>query len=226
MSADAKSWYSASELARLGAVKAIDMPGTERNARDKARRLSWPTRSIEGGGGAGGMRTDYQPPADVLAQINAFLALNPDFFDRSKKSGGDRSYQANPVEPLVSGSGQHNGLKFNNHAQTIQKAIAMAITPGTESHTAEVVESLLVVCLKACAKVYGEPFQAQDAAVQLGYAADLYNLLVRMSAAMGGNMELMQRLELDGVAQQLQLFIKIGQARKFPPPPDFMSVMW
>lgn len=172
------------------------------------------------------MRTDYQPPADVLAQIHAFLESNPDFFGKDKKSGGDKSYQAKPVEPLVSGSGQHNGLKFNDHAQTIQKAIAMAVTPGTENHTAEVMESLLVVCLQACAKVHGDDFKAQDAAVQLGYAADLYNLLVRMSAAMGGNMELMQRLELDGITKQLENFIKIGQARKFPPPPDFMSVMW
>lgn len=84
MSADDNNWLSASQLARLGAAKVVPgMPRTERNAREVARRSAWPQRSVEGGGGAGGMRTEYQPPADVLALIQPFLAANPEFFAKS-----------------------------------------------------------------------------------------------------------------------------------------------
>lgn len=141
------------------------------------------------------------------------------------RSGIRREYTP-PPEVMALIKARQRGEAAPNPGAAIKKAVAMAATSGAPSHPAEVVESLLVVCLQACAKVHGEPFQAQDAALQLGYAADLYNLLVRMAAAMGGSMERIQRLELDGIAQQLELFLKMGQARKFPPPPDCMSVIW
>lgn len=160
------------------------------------------------------MRTEYHPPADVLAQIHAFLEKNPDFFFRGKKSIINH--------PIGHGKTKNSAQLQQLAADSGHKTMMMV----TDGHGTEVLESLLVVCLKACSKVYGEPFQAHDAAVQLGYAADLYNLLVRMSGAMGGNMKLMQRLEADEIAQQLQLFIKLGQTRKFPPQPEFMSVLF
>lgn len=150
------------------------------------------------------MRTEYQPPADVLAQIHAFLEVNIDFFGKHKTRTRPE-YVA-----------KETGAKLYSSEN---KPFTMAATPAALCHSAEVIEPLLVVCLQACAKVHGAPFQAQDAAIQLGYAADLYNHLVRFAASMGGSIELMQRLELDGITKQLENFIKIGQARKFPPPP-------
>lgn len=43
---------------------------------------------MKGGGGPGGMRTEYQPPADVLALIQPFLQANPDFFSGNKSRPG------------------------------------------------------------------------------------------------------------------------------------------
>lgn len=85
---------------------------------------------------------------------------------------------------------------------------------------ARVVESLLSSCLAACIKLYGADFEAMPATTQLGYAADLYNMLERISFAMECSIEVMQQLEVDGLAQQLQLLIKINKARKFTPSKD------
>lgn len=81
-----KIWFPASQLAMLGAAKVIPgMPRTERNAREVAKRLAWLQRSVECSGGKGGMRTEYQPPADVLKLTHSFLEANPEFFN--KKAG-------------------------------------------------------------------------------------------------------------------------------------------
>lgn len=77
-------YFSASQLAKLGSAKVIHMPKTERNAREAARRAEWPCRDVDGGGGAGGVRTEYQPPADMLALIHSFLETNPDFFKKKR----------------------------------------------------------------------------------------------------------------------------------------------
>lgn len=78
-----QQWFSAYQLARLGAEKVIDIPRSERRAGEKALKLKWMSRSVPGAGGKGGMRTEYQPPADVLALIQSFLAANPEFFAKS-----------------------------------------------------------------------------------------------------------------------------------------------
>jgi len=75
----------------LGAAKVISgMPRTERNAREVAKRWAWLQRSVECSGGKGGMRTEYQPPADVLELIHSFLEANPEFFN--KKAGKGFTY--------------------------------------------------------------------------------------------------------------------------------------
>lgn len=51
----------------------------------RAKKAGWESRSVRGSGGPGGLRTEYQPPADVLAQIHAFLEVNPDFFGKDKR---------------------------------------------------------------------------------------------------------------------------------------------
>lgn len=87
MSSDVQIWFSAAQLARLGAAKVIHgMPRTERNAREVARRLEWQHRSVECAGGKAGMRIEFQPPQDVLASVHAFLLTRPRFFDELKTS--------------------------------------------------------------------------------------------------------------------------------------------
>lgn len=68
----------------LGAARVIDMPRTDKGAREWLKRSGWPQRHVECMGGKGGFRTEYQPPAEVLAAIHAFLEANPDFFGKDK----------------------------------------------------------------------------------------------------------------------------------------------
>jgi phage repressor protein C with HTH and peptisase S24 domain len=81
-----KSWFSAAELAALGQMSVIKVPRSERRAGEKARRLGWEEREVLGKGGKGGVKTEYQPPGDILVGIHKFLSQNPDFFSETKAS--------------------------------------------------------------------------------------------------------------------------------------------
>lgn len=60
------------------------------------------------------MRTDYQPPADMRAQIYAFLEVNPDFFEKTKAEVA--MYKITPpLKPLHTGVDEHTGQVANDH---------------------------------------------------------------------------------------------------------------
>lgn len=50
----------------------------------RVKRDGWVSRVVKGSGGPGGILTEYQPPADILALIQSFFQANPDFFAKSK----------------------------------------------------------------------------------------------------------------------------------------------
>lgn len=81
-----------------------------------------------------------------------------------------------------------------------------------------IAENILSACHKACGSVYGEDFNGRPASEQMAYAADLYNLLVKISAQNGG-VEQMARLEVSGIAELLNVLVRLGWVRKFPPLP-------
>jgi phage repressor protein C with HTH and peptisase S24 domain len=70
-------WFSAEDLAKVGARGVLGIPGTARGCRDKAQREGWPAKQVQGKGGKGGVLTLYQPPAQVLAAIDAVVDLPP-----------------------------------------------------------------------------------------------------------------------------------------------------
>lgn len=80
MSTDNKIWFSAGEIALLGERFVAGLPGTMRGCTRRAQREGWVSREVKGSGGPGGILTEYQPPTDVLALIQSFLAANPEFF--------------------------------------------------------------------------------------------------------------------------------------------------
>ncbi len=81
--------------------------------------------------------------------------------------------------------------------------------------------ALLRQCWGACAAVHGAPFSAANTFLQLEHAVDLYNLLLRLAAASAkSRLEDFARLETNGLADQLRLFVKMGWARPWQPPSD------
>ena len=95
--------------------------------------------------------------------------------------------------------------------------MARVATSDAPGYGSIINEELLDACYAACRKVHGDAFDAVSAPVQMGYAVDLYNLLVKISAQNGG-LEQMKRLEIKGLVEQLNVFVMLGWARKFPPP--------
>jgi hypothetical protein len=84
MSTDVEIWFSAGELSLLGEQLVASLPTTMRGCTRMAQRKGWKSRKVKGGGGKGGIRTEYHPPAAVLTLIQSFLVANPDFFAKSK----------------------------------------------------------------------------------------------------------------------------------------------
>jgi len=84
MSTGGKIWLSARELSLLGERLVAGLPKTESGCRRFITKEGWVSREVKGSGGKSGMRTEYQPPAPVLALIQSFLDANPDFFAKSK----------------------------------------------------------------------------------------------------------------------------------------------
>ncbi len=61
-----KTHYSCAELAQM---KLTGLPASERGMRDRVEKDGWGSIQVPGKGGKGGMRTEYQPPAVIMAII-------------------------------------------------------------------------------------------------------------------------------------------------------------
>lgn len=118
-SSEVKSWFSAKEIEMLGLASVARLPGTERGARDKMKREGWTSKRVQGKGGKGGIKTEYQPPSNVLAIIHNYLKDNPDFFEKNKSSAvSSNHYPISTANPLTTGSGEHSGLTIQSHSGT------------------------------------------------------------------------------------------------------------
>lgn len=157
-------------------------------------------------GGKKGMRTEYLPPADMLVQIQPFLDANPDFIKpkRGKVADAPKAPASSPAANKAS-------------------ALSMYRVQEPGDPYGEIDEYVLSGCLNACSVVYGEEFMKLGVAQQIGYAVDLYNLLVRMCHSQGVAIGDMRKMETKGLAEQLGAFVRLGWARKFPPPPMQVS---
>jgi hypothetical protein len=196
---EGNEYFSATMLAKM---KISGLPKSRAGIYKHAASKGWPVINVPGKGAKDGVMY-FLVPDDLIA-------------------GTNKPYKTKPVSPLVTGSGVHSGHKANSPLPGAPDdkvrflALYGAAKESPEMGSA-IDESLLSGCHAACKQVYGEAFDAVAAAVQMGYAADLYNLLVRMSAQSGG-IEQMARLELNGLVEQLNVFIRLKWSRKFPPP--------
>jgi len=85
MSSKVENWLSAKELSLLGKQRVVDLPTSAAGVVWRAKNEGWGSRKVPCMGGKRGMRTEYQPPAEVLALIQSYLHDHPDFFPPPKK---------------------------------------------------------------------------------------------------------------------------------------------
>jgi len=218
MSSDVEIWLSAEKLSMLGASLVARLPKSPSGCMRKAKKDGWVARESIGKGGPGGILTEYMPPEPELSAIQAFLRDNPEFFGKSDQArDADRPYAAAEPAKVLTTDGRDPRHVANSPAVEARMMMAMESSPATQGEYSEINVRLLDNCLDACSKVHGQEFDALKASQQIDYAADLYNLLVRMSHSKGEKLDSMFRLEVTGLVELLQVFIKLGWTIKFPP---------
>ena len=163
------------------------------------------------------------------AELADALGMKPNTFANRKKSG---SIPYDEVVAVSNGRGISLDAVFSpEYSQTVttgsprrlRQLENVYMAGGSSEATGSAIEvNILAACHAACRQVHGAEFEAQPAAVQIGYAADLYNLSVKMSAQSGG-LEHMKRLDKDGMQKLLEVFMRLGWAKRFPPPPPYAS---
>lgn len=156
------------------------------------KRDKWSSREVKGLGGPGGIKNEYQPPPKVMALIESSQRGEPPAAPASKSA----------------------------HTAKDAALSLYRVHESSDPH-GEIDWAVLDACLRACSAVYGEEFDKLASAQQLGYAVDLYNLLVRMCHSQGVAIGSVKRLETIGLSEQLGAFIKMGWAQKFPPPAGY-----
>jgi hypothetical protein len=238
MNSKAKIWFSAGELSLLGGERVAGLPTTMPGCTGRAKKEEWLSRETPCMGGKAGMRTEYQPPPPVLALIQSFLEANPDFLNKRKPSLTQRLAEGFPNTMAARLAKEFSGSAAARLAEEFSGSTAARLaserpdsaSAGVMMHMAGVStrtipgvaqaidESLLSACHAACRAVYGDKFDAESAVVQMGYATDLYGLLVRFCASNEKDLGEMKRLEVNALIELLRIYVRLSWARKFPPP--------
>jgi hypothetical protein len=187
-----RNTYTATELAEMRLPK---FPTSRKNWYALAKREKWDFIEAPGKG-PGGLRREFRPPPEVLALIEQHQRGDLPPPPEKPAPARQERLQGAPVHYRVSeGSPQPEG-------------------------PAGIDTALLRLCLGALAYIYGESFAAEPTALQLEYAADLYNQLVRLAAAHPAGLEsglnAFTRLEMRGLADQLRLLVQMASVRPYP----------
>lgn len=135
---DDKNWFSAQQLSKLGLKKVIDFPRTERNSREKARKLGWSEKEIPCRGGKNGYMAVFKPPVNILNQILNAIDNEPGFFDDVYVPKNlPKPYPTSTAAPLklVTGDGHSNQLTIGNNSVTEIKVNNFAIMPKNALQT-------------------------------------------------------------------------------------------
>lgn len=139
MSEKVKIWFSATELSLLGKMNVADLPTSSVGSTGRAQSKGWISREVPCMGGKKGMRTEYQPPADVLALIHPFIEANPDFL----KSKREKAFTHAVNEPRA----QHQVKKLpvttpDGFILVPRYDVAASMGNGSVIHSEQVVDHL------------------------------------------------------------------------------------
>ena len=115
------------------------------------------------------------------------------------------------------GAGNHGAAVYNS--ESLQQGIAQGqaqyqLAPPVACQKLD--GALLRQCWGACAAVHGEAFSASNTFLQLEYAVDLYNRILRqVGAEAEASLEDYARLETTGLADQLRIWLRMGKVNSF-----------
>lgn len=196
VTSEKNGFYSAAELASL---QLPDFPTSDRAARTRAESESWEFIEVKSRGKTGKTRR-YRPPPEIMALIE-------------KRLQGDLP----PAEPRPAKvSPPSNQVALASRFYGVSE-------PGPADVQVEINAHVLWLCHDACLQVYGEAFAQEHVQAQIDYAVDLYNLLLRLSAARRANASTsaaeFNRLDAEEMASQLRLLVQLKWVKPYPPPP-------
>lgn len=204
--------YTAEQLAQF---KLPNFPTTREGWRLRVLAEGWQCIE-EKSRGRGGLKHSYIPPPEVMALIEQRL-----------------QGELPPAEPRpAKAPASKQPLPADNQFALAARYYGVA-DPGPVNESVEINAHLMWLCHDACLQVYGEAFARESVQVQIDYAVDLYNLLLRLSAAKRANARSnpkdFYRLDAEDMGSQLKLFVQMGWVKTFPPPkipPGAESFSW
>lgn len=192
-------------------MKLPGYPTTREGWRLRANAEEWEFVS-EKSRGRGGLKFSYVPPQEIMELIE-------------KRLRGDLPpAEPRPSKHLPPSDGAFPAApQFQYQSQGNAPLRSYGVSePGPYDVNSEINAHLLWLCHDACLQVHGEAFSKVSVQVQIDYAVDLYNLLLRLSAAKRGNTRSdpgdFKGLDAEDVGSQLRIFLQMGWAKSFPPP--------
>lgn len=191
-----KHRFTTAELAKF---RIPEFPTTPQGWDKRAKNERWPVEIVKGRG-RGGERHEYTPPPEIMALIE-------------KRLQGDLP----PAEPRPAKvSPPSNQVALASRFYGVSE-------PGPADVQVEINAHVLWLCHDACLQVYGEAFAQEHVQAQIDYAVDLYNLLLRLSAARRANASTsaaeFNRLDAEEMASQLRLLVQLKWVKPYPPLP-------
>jgi hypothetical protein len=201
--------YSATELAEMRLPK---FPTTRKSWYEIFEREKWEFVEVPGKG-PGGLQRKYKPSPEVLALIE----------QRQRGALPPAPAKAKPAR-----ESQSQAMQIIGGLQTMTMAQAPASVPQ------EINQHIQWMCLDACLSTYGPKFAAENVALQLEYATDLYNKLVRLATIKVGDktasLEDFNRLDAEEMATLLGTLLKLSWIKPYRPvpeiPPGAESYSW
>lgn len=150
-----------------------------------------------------------------------------------------RAGNANP-DWLATGSGERSrkglimhtsgGGKTNTSLLAMQTMAGYTVDGATRNTKpiSSLIDKLLQPALAALQLVHGDQFKAEPASLQLDYAMNLSALLNELAASTPEHHDPLSvtRLSTDDLASQLRVFLALGWAKTYPPPPSSDAWSW
>lgn len=197
---------------QLAAFRLPGYPATSQGWDKRVKNEGWENVTVHGRG-RGGERHEYAPPPAILSLIEQHLRGELPPAPAKAKPTKEIQYQT-----MQAGDG----------------SMLMAMSQAPANVPQEINQHIQWMCLDACLSVYGPEFAAENAALQIEHATDLYNLLVRLATVKIGDktaaLEDFSRIDAEQMADLQRMLLTMRWLKPYRPasgiPPGAESWSW